>query len=255
MIDLVDHSTNHNNARSADVSDDIILQSLENLNINDENNDFLIQREHVHDNKLIKSTKSKISIKSGNSRMSILPEKNTVNKEPLSLWNSDSPSGKENVLPIKASLKSLNLNKSNTKFFVTKSNNMHDIQLSYDLNLWSTTVNASEKILKAYNNGATRVILFVSLNLAGKFYGALEVKSISFDKDKLSGAWETKHKNRRCFKVEWLVFKPVANRVLRHVTVSPDNEKPVTSLKNGFEIASFSKGNEILDIMFRYVDF
>ena len=81
------------------------------------------------------------------------------------------------------------------------------------------------------------------------------MKSISFDEDKLSGAWETKHKNRRCFKVEWLVFKPVANRVLRHVTVSPDNEKPVTSLKNGFEIASFSKGTEILDIMFRYVDF
>lgn len=255
MIDSIDHSTNHNNIKSVDVSDDIIIPSLENLNINDENNDFLIQREQVHDNKLIKSTKNKNTIKRGSSKPLISPIQHTVNNESVSITSSDNLRSKENVLPTRASLKSLNLSRSNTKFFVTKSDNMQDIQLSYDLNLWTTTATASEKIMKAYNNGAARVILFVSLNLAGKFYGALEVKSSSLDDNKFSSVWESKHKNKKCFKVEWLVFKPVANRVLRHVTVSPDDERPVTSLKNGFEIASFNKGIDILDIMFRYVDF
>lgn len=248
MIDLVDHISNRN-IRSVSVSEDKIIQSFANLNINDENHNILSQQEEVDENKLLKSTKS------NDSQLAIIPEEYVVNKEPVSLSNSKDLSFKENIPPFKASLKSLKLLKSNTKFFVTKSDNMHDIQLSYDLNVWFTAVTASEKILKAYNNGATRVILFVSLNLAGKFYGALEVKSGFLDSHKFSSVWESKYKNKRCFKVEWLVFKPVANRVLRHVTVSPDDKKPVTSLKNGFEIASFNKGFEILDIMFRYVDF
>lgn len=255
MIGLISHLTNNNKVDSIDLSEDKVLQSLVNLNINDENNDDLVPKIHIHDNKFDKYTKEKNFIEKNNSRLLVSPKKNTVNREPVSLPHCDRSSSKENIVPIRTSLSSLKLIKSKTKFFVTKSDNMHDIQLSYDLNLWSTTATASEKISKAYNNGANRVILFVSLNLSGKFYGALEIKSSILDKNTYVDVWENKQKSKKCFKVEWLVFKPVANRVLRHVAVTSDNEKPITSLKNGSEITAFSKGNEILDIMFRYVDF
>lgn len=234
-----------------------IIENLENMDINNENDSLSHESNGLNvPKKIITITEKEIT----------LPRKNSYRKASNSIADvitlgkmftteGEISSTKENIKPMAVSLQSLNLKQSNTKFFVLKSDNLEDIEMSYDLNIWCTTITASDKISKAYDNGKNRVILFFSLNLSGKFYGAAELKSDLLPEEESLDVWKAQQKNKRNFKVEWLIYKPVANRVLRHIMVSNTDNKPVTSLKNGYEISSFNKAVEVLDIMFRYVDF
>ena len=234
-----------------------IIENLENMDINNENDSLNHESSDLNvPKKHITTPEKEIT----------LPRKNSYRKTSNSIADvivlgkmftseGNQSSTKENVKPLAVSLQTLSLKQSNTKFFVLKSDNLEDINMSYDLNIWCTTITASDKISKAYDKGKNRVILFFSLNLSGKFYGAAEIKCDLLPEEDSLDVWKTQQKNKRNFKIEWLIHKPIANRVLRHIMVSHTDNKPVTSLKNGYEIGSFNKAVEVLDVMFRYVDF
>lgn len=278
MPDLYICCKNENKTSLANGSDLNIIQSLEGMNINDENQNFDIYKTNKFSSKFETSfveclpetapilEKGNQLLNDANANIVTVAKKTSHRRISSNFTNlvvfdrnitckNKNSSEKENIPPKKISLRGLNLKRSNSKFFVIKSDNFNDIEISYYLNTWSTTFTTSEKLSKAHNKGQNRVILFFSLNLSGKFYGAAELKSDVFEEQKDSNGWQSSQQHRKKFKIEWLIYKPIANRVLRHVVVSSSNSKPVTSLKNGTEIFSFDKAIEVLDIMFRYVDF
>jgi len=90
----------------------------------------------------------------------------------------------------------------NARFFIIKSSNMENIDISQQMNEWSTTQTNERKLVDAYSQGD--VILIFSANKSGVFQGYAIMTS--FISDTKSPHWnnESQVKLGGVFKIQWL---------------------------------------------------
>jgi hypothetical protein len=95
-----------------------------------------------------------------------------------------------------------NLFFENARFFVIKSSNKENVDLSQKYSEWATTVTNQKKLNEAYQS--SNVILIFSINKSGNFQGYAVMTS--FISDKVSNIWqnESSVKLGGSFSVQWL---------------------------------------------------
>ncbi|CAN1186321.1 Zinc finger CCCH domain-containing protein 45 [Linum perenne] len=116
----------------------------------------------------------------------------------------------------------------NTRYFIIKSLNHHNLQLSVDEGIWATQV-MNEPILEEAFNSSGKVILIFSVNMSGFFQGyAQMISSIGLRHDRIwsqgsgkSGSWG------RSFKVKWLQLNDLPFQRTLHLKNPLNEYKPV----------------------------
>jgi hypothetical protein len=90
----------------------------------------------------------------------------------------------------------------NARFFIIKSSNKENVDLSQKYSEWATTVNNQKKLNEAFQN--QNVVLIFSINKSGNFQGYAIMTS--FISDKVSSIWQNESSVRLggSFSVQWL---------------------------------------------------
>ncbi|OWM71948.1 YTH domain-containing protein 1 isoform X2 [Punica granatum] len=115
-----------------------------------------------------------------------------------------------------------------TRYFVIKSLNYQNIQLSIERGIWATQV-MNEPILEEAFNNSGKVILIFSVNMSGFFQGyAQMISSIGWRRDNVwsqgngrSNPWG------RSFKVKWLRLSELPFQKTLHLRNPLNDNKPV----------------------------
>lgn len=147
------------------------------------------------------------------------------------------------------------LDSKTTRFFIIKSDNLKNLEISFKNSIWSSSKATNNKLLKSYNNGKNRVFLFFSINGSGKFSGVAEMTSNIKTESVSNNSLITKEKFSQWFNIHWLLFKEIPNRYFRHILIPNNEMKSVTNSKNGLMIESFELGIEMLQIFHRHIDY
>ncbi|XP_022846014.1 zinc finger CCCH domain-containing protein 45-like isoform X6 [Olea europaea var. sylvestris] len=116
----------------------------------------------------------------------------------------------------------------NTRYFIIKSLNHQNIQLSIKKGLWATQI-MNEPILEEAFQNSGKVILIFSVNMSGFFQGyAQMVSSVGWGRDEIWSQGSGKSKPwGRSFKVKWLQLHDLPFQKTLHLK-NPWNEyKPV----------------------------
>lgn len=146
--------------------------------------------------------------------------------------------GEEDIYPLGAvkaghdQVENSSLNKKsklyNTRYFIIKSLNHHNIQLSVEKGIWATQV-MNEPILEDAFHNSGKVILIFSVNMSGFFQGyAQMMSSVGWRRDNIwsqgcgkSNPWG------RSFKVKWLQLNDVPFQKTLHLKNPLNDYKPV----------------------------
>ncbi|KAK4802500.1 hypothetical protein SAY86_000703 [Trapa natans] len=126
------------------------------------------------------------------------------------------------------SAKNENQNLYNARYFIIKSLNYQNIQLSVERGIWATQVMNEPILEEAFNNSA-KVILIFSVNMSGFFQGyAQMISSIGWRRDNVwsqgngrSNPWG------RSFKVKWLCLNELPFQKTLHLRNPLNNNRPV----------------------------
>ncbi|XP_042510484.1 uncharacterized protein LOC122085927 isoform X2 [Macadamia integrifolia] len=115
-----------------------------------------------------------------------------------------------------------------TRYFIIKSLNHHNIQLSIEKGIWATQV-MNEPILEAAYRSSDRVILIFSVNMSGFFQGyAQMMSSVGWRRDSVwSNASGGSNPWGRTFKVKWLRLNNLAFQKTLHLKNPLNDYKPV----------------------------
>ncbi|XP_073052035.1 uncharacterized protein [Primulina eburnea] len=117
---------------------------------------------------------------------------------------------------------------NNTRYFIIKSLNRQNIQLSINQGIWATQV-MNEPILEEAFLNSSKVILIFSVNMSGFFQGyAQMISSVGWRRDNL---WsQSSGKNNpwgRSFKVKWLCLHDLPFQSTFHLKNPWNDYKPV----------------------------
>ncbi|KAE8668368.1 Yth domain-containing protein [Hibiscus syriacus] len=142
----------------------------------------------------------------------------------------------------------------NAKFFVIKSYSEDDVHKSMKYDVWSSTPNGNKKLDAAFREADTGegetgtkcpIFLFFSVNGSGQFVGLAEmIGKVDFNKD--MEFWQLDKWNG-FFPLKWHVIKDIPNKVLFHIILENNENKPVTHSRDTQEIG-LKRGLEMLNI-------
>ncbi|XP_078441852.1 YTH domain-containing protein ECT4-like [Wolffia australiana] len=141
------------------------------------------------------------------------------------------------------------------KFFVIKSYSEDDVHKSIKYNVWASTASGNKKLDAAYHeskakDGDCPVFLFFSVNTSGQFVGVAEMVG-PVDFNKTVEYWQ-QDKWTGCFPLKWHIVKDVPNRVLKHITLENNENKPVTNSRDTQEV-KLEPGLQILKLFKEHV--
>ncbi|OMO89693.1 hypothetical protein CCACVL1_07697 [Corchorus capsularis] len=116
----------------------------------------------------------------------------------------------------------------NTRYFIIKSLNHQNIQLSIDRGIWATQV-MNEPILEEAFHNSGRVILIFSVNMSGFFQGYAEMmSSVGWRRDHVWSQGNGKGNPwGRSFKVKWLCLNHLPFQKTLHLKNPLNDYKPV----------------------------
>ncbi|KAG6791789.1 hypothetical protein POTOM_000922 [Populus tomentosa] len=116
----------------------------------------------------------------------------------------------------------------NTRYFIIKSLNHHNIQLSIENGIWATQVRNEPILEEAFHNSG-RVILIYSVNMSGFFQGyAQMISSVGWRHDNLWSEGSGKSNPwGRSFKVKWLRLNDLPFQKTLHLKNPLNDYKPV----------------------------
>jgi len=143
------------------------------------------------------------------------------------------------------------VNPSNARFYIIKSNSEQDIRASIENGVWCSTDHGNKKLDNCFKNNQHNgpTILFFSVNNSGKFCGIAEMTSrVDFNKE--SGIWSN-NRFRGQFRVRWSHVKDVPNSALRHIYLANNDFKPVTFSRDTQEVPP-REGKRLLYIVHKY---
>ncbi|CAA7403976.1 unnamed protein product [Spirodela intermedia] len=144
---------------------------------------------------------------------------------------------------------------SDAKFFVIKSYSEDDVHKSIKYNVWASTASGNKKLDAAYQeskakDSACPVFLFFSVNTSGQFVGIAEMVG-PVDFNKTVEYWQ-QDKWTGCFPVKWHIVKDVPNRILKHITLENNENKPVTNSRDTQEV-KLDQGLQMLKLFKEHV--
>ncbi|XP_020517333.1 YTH domain-containing protein 1 isoform X2 [Amborella trichopoda] len=115
-----------------------------------------------------------------------------------------------------------------TRYFVIKSLNHQNIQLSIEKGIWATQV-MNEQILEEAFHSSDRVILIFSVNMSGFFQGYAQMMSpVGWRRENVwSGSSGGSNPWGRTFKVKWLQLNNLAFQKTLHLKNPLNDYKPV----------------------------
>lgn len=121
----------------------------------------------------------------------------------------------------------------NSSFFVIKSYSLEHVQRAYKHNIWSSTHAGNRKLSAAYNScsDGSKIFLFFSVNGSGRFCGVTEMVS-DVSKDIDTSIWNNSSKYGSAFKIKWICVRDIENRMMRHLIVPDNQNKPVTNSRD-----------------------
>ncbi|KAB1217143.1 Zinc finger CCCH domain-containing protein 45 [Morella rubra] len=116
----------------------------------------------------------------------------------------------------------------NTRYFIIKSLNHHNIQLSIEKGIWATQV-MNEPILEEAFHNSSKVILIFSVNMSGFFQGyAQMMSSVGWRRDNVWSQGSGKSNPwGRSFKVKWLRLNDLPFQRTLHLKNPLNEYKPV----------------------------
>ncbi|KAF5460762.1 hypothetical protein F2P56_020608 [Juglans regia] len=116
----------------------------------------------------------------------------------------------------------------NTRYFIIKSLNHHNIQLSIEKGIWATQV-MNEPILEEAFHNSGKVILIYSVNMSGFFQGyAQMMSSVGWRRDNVWSQGNGKSNPwGRSFKVKWLCLNDLPFQKTLHLKNPLNDYKPV----------------------------
>ncbi|KAL5815316.1 hypothetical protein ACOSQ4_025957 [Xanthoceras sorbifolium] len=116
----------------------------------------------------------------------------------------------------------------NTRYFIIKSLNHHNIQLSIEKGVWATQV-MNEPILEEAFHNSGKVILIFSVNMSGFFQGyAQMMSSVGWRRDNIWNQGSGKSNPwGRSFKVKWLQLNDLPFQKTLHLKNPLNDYKPV----------------------------
>lgn len=143
----------------------------------------------------------------------------------------------------------LNLLK-NSRYFIIKSTNKENIEISQKHNEWATTVTNQQKLNEAFRD--KNIILLFSVNKSGYFQGYAIMKS--YISDKVSSLWNNDSyvKLGGTFQIQWLCATELPFSKVKHLTNPLNNNETVVKgrdtqelpMELGFQICSLSLEQE-----------
>lgn len=121
----------------------------------------------------------------------------------------------------------------NAKFYIIKSSNTTNIDISKKNEEWATTTFNQDKVDKAFQS-CQNVILFFSVNKSQEFQGM--AKMVSGVTGRISREWETPGvKLGGCFKVKWLVSSKMSFKRIENFR-NPITNDPIRKARDTTEI-------------------
>lgn len=123
----------------------------------------------------------------------------------------------------------------NSRFFVIKSYSALDVQASMANGIWASTELGNKRLDKAYREASGGIYLFFSVNSSAKFCGVAKMIG-PIDFTKASDIWVESSRWKGIFPVEWLIIREIPNRLLRHLRVYLNENKPVANSRDTQEL-------------------
>ncbi|XP_015570947.1 uncharacterized protein LOC8272487 isoform X2 [Ricinus communis] len=116
----------------------------------------------------------------------------------------------------------------NTRYFIIKSLNHHNIQLSVEKGIWATQV-MNEPILEEAFHNSGKVILIFSINMSGFFQGYAQMMStVGWRRDNIWSQGCSKNNPwGRSFRVKWLQLNDLPFQKTLHLKNPLNDYKPV----------------------------
>lgn len=140
----------------------------------------------------------------------------------------------------------------NARFFVIKSYSGLDVQASMQNGIWASTELGNKRLDKAFREAQGSIYLFFSVNSSAKFCGVAKMKG-PIDFTKASDIWVESSRWKGIFPVEWLIVKEIPNRLLRHLRVCLNENKPVANSRDTQELP-FDIGIAMMGTFDTYAD-
>ncbi|KAK3145831.1 hypothetical protein QOZ80_3BG0258120 [Eleusine coracana subsp. coracana] len=139
---------------------------------------------------------------------------------------------------------------SDARFFIIKSYSEDDIHKSIKYNVWASTPNGNKKLDSAYleakeKSSSSPIFLLFSVNTSGQFVGLAEMVG-RVDFSKTVEYWQ-QDKWTGCFPVKWHIVKDIPNRLLKHIILEYNENKPVTNSRDTQEV-KLEQGLQVLKI-------
>ncbi|OBA18055.1 YTH-domain-containing protein [Metschnikowia bicuspidata var. bicuspidata NRRL YB-4993] len=138
------------------------------------------------------------------------------------------------------------------RFFVIKSYSSLDVQASIRNGIWASTELGNKRLDKAFRESQGGVYLFFSVNGSAKFCGVARMQS-AIDFTQASDIWVESSRWKGIFPVEWLIVKEIPNRLLRHLRVYLNENKPVANSRDTQELP-FDIGIAMMGTFDTYID-
>lgn len=138
----------------------------------------------------------------------------------------------------------------NSRFFVIKSFSAADVEASVRHGIWTSTVFGNKRLNDAYQETTGEIFLFFSVNGSSKFCGIAKMTG-GVDFSRASNIWLDAPRWKGIFPLEWLIYKEIANKNFRFMTVPSNENKPVTSSRDTQELPA-QVGITMLNIFSTY---
>lgn len=131
-----------------------------------------------------------------------------------------------------------------SRFFVIKSYTPDDVHKSIKYGVWASTEQGNKRLDEAYQESQVPLHLLFSINSSGCFCG-VAVMTGPVDFDKAFTGWSMHDKWTGLFPVKWIYVKDVSNKLLAHITLSNNGNKPITTSRNTQEVP-FEEGMQVV---------
>lgn len=142
---------------------------------------------------------------------------------------------------------------SDSRFFVIKSYSTADVIHGIKKEIWCSTENGNKKLNEAFSECSKKplgsVYLFFSVNGSGHFCGMAEMMSEVDFETKLDLWAQDKWKGK--FSLNWIFVKDIPNRVLKHIILPNNENKPITKSRDTQEVF-LSQAIEVVNIFRAY---
>ena len=135
-----------------------------------------------------------------------------------------------------------------SQFFIIKSSNKENVEISKKYSLWATTIPNTKKLNDAFNKGEGNVILIFSASGTQSYQGYAIMTSNSSDTS--SGLWKIENiKLGGDFSVTWLCFCELSFSKVKHLQNPKKNGDPINKSRDCTELSQ-NIGYELCNLCF-----